>query len=1095
MVGVFHKSISLFMVYLVLSLVFFIANSSAYVDGVVTGEKNVPNMRASYDITRLSLETNNDVYFRLENLTINMTCTEGFGVFNCNHTFSSDFKEGGEYSIVVYENDSYQGEIDHNISFMVDGNPPTINSFNLETSQGGLIVSYSLTDTAYTGTNTCSGIRKISISVDGLILYTNNVVENTCFKSDQFFAPLQNISGEVNFYMVVEDGVGNIRESEPILLDVDFFPPFIENNLQVLNGNRTVDVIGARNQVAPIVRLEFNVQEMDISNVVVDASEFSADPIRSNQYKSMTAYCNLISDSTQKCVVSGITLNPSNEIVNLYVNATDSNGNIARKTLQKTFTVVDENPVSIYLGPSEEHCFEDLCYVGNTVNKIALRLDNVEADMYNSRLFLDSSFFNPNIARVPAINCNESGLSVECQFILPVNVDQTGVIRTLSLLHPATDSVGNLIRGEVTKNVIVDADIPVNVTNIYSSSTCPVYGETLKLNINVTDIVSPKLFIKTNILNATEEKEFSNICRKEDNFKCQLSISSFISSSFTENITIGVEDLGGNVLEIPYTLEVCEGENNVTPNFISSLEIGHVPRIDKRVATYMPVKTFIPFKPIISSNSVEILEIQHDGCYGSDYLAYDVQGAYILNKRSENPIMVVPIGGNRELLPDEIPVNCTLKFFMRKGNVRYLEPEEQLLYVDLESYNLELGRVDEAVQTKIDSLKGDIRSLDKKIDRGKKIHTILGFICAIAKTINFVKSVLAAVKGVVYGVAVAFAWAGSDSWYVPTCKGLDKIQKSLDKIWPIGKNKGADLFIKFGCFFYECGLCKASSLVSLFSMALPTLGQDYSDHQITFDEDTFTDLWIDEGIASKPKWQPSEFSNSGLYQGARTGFASGSWSQTGSALDNIFGTPGNSVKDLVENKKPNDIRTRDNLFTENSRNYNNVNDGGWLINPYKSIHFARSCLCYPGILYNYNKARQLKCKAVSCMEENARNGLPITSCEASYDQGMCLYYHSASYKKYGNWGSLWRGAIQSLIAAAPYLAFYMFCASTIRGMNSVDTAGNAECNIALGWKNVACSVSNAIFSIQELMSLQSPYDENPTDVSGTDYCEGLDYSE
>ena len=70
----------------------------------------------------------------------------------------------------------------------------------------------------------------------------------------------------------------------------------------------------------------------------------------------------------------------------------------------------------------------------------------------------------------------------------------------------------------------------------------------------------------------------------------------------------------------------------------------------------------------------------------------------------------------------------------------------------------------------------------------------------------------------------------------------------------------------------------------------------------------------------------------------------------------------------------------------------------FLWDPYKSIHTARSCLFMSGIIYNLRKERQLNCMRRTCIEENAKVGLPIDVCEMQYKERTCLYVESAQWK-------------------------------------------------------------------------------------------------
>lgn len=63
----------------------------------------------------------------------------------------------------------------------------------------------------------------------------------------------------------------------------------------------------------------------------------------------------------------------------------------------------------------------------------------------------------------------------------------------------------------------------------------------------------------------------------------------------------------------------------------------------------------------------------------------------------------------------------------------------------------------------------------------------------------------------------------------------------------------------------------------------------------------------------------------------------------------------------------------------------------WVIDPFKSKAAAQACLCYPGIIYNLKKERQLQCLQKSCYQQLGENGMPIGTCDDVSSVRYCLY--------------------------------------------------------------------------------------------------------
>jgi len=76
-------------------------------------------------------------------------------------------------------------------------------------------------------------------------------------------------------------------------------------------------------------------------------------------------------------------------------------------------------------------------------------------------------------------------------------------------------------------------------------------------------------------------------------------------------------------------------------------------------------------------------------------------------------------------------------------------------------------------------------------------------------------------------------------------------------------------------------------------------------------------------------------------------------------------------------------------------------EGQWIWNPYKSIHYATSTLCMPAIVYNLKKEKQIKCMYRNCLMNHMTTGLSTTKCDMAFKERECLYVESAQFKKHG----------------------------------------------------------------------------------------------
>jgi len=168
----------------------------------------------------------------------------------------------------------------------------------------------------------------------------------------------------------------------------------------------------------------------------------------------------------------------------------------------------------------------------------------------------------------------------------------------------------------------------------------------------------------------------------------------------------------------------------------------------------------------------------------------------------------------------------------------------------------------------------------------------------------------------------------------------------------------------------------------------------------------------------------------------------------------------------------------------------------WIYDPYRSIHYATACLCLPGYVFNLEKERQLKCMYRTCLQGNAKVGLPTDTCEYAYKERECLYIESAQYKEHGYLGgwldSLWDTLIQNLPSIVLGLAYSATCQEYIRDSGTMCQAPS-EAGPLYSTRNVMCAVLGTATSLVELADFIDggfSFGDYEHTLDGTDYCSG-----
>lgn len=73
-------------------------------------------------------------------------------------------------------------------------------------------------------------------------------------------------------------------------------------------------------------------------------------------------------------------------------------------------------------------------------------------------------------------------------------------------------------------------------------------------------------------------------------------------------------------------------------------------------------------------------------------------------------------------------------------------------------------------------------------------------------------------------------------------------------------------------------------------------------------------------------------------------------------------------------------------------------DAGSYMNPKDSIVLSMLTFCVPGIIYNLEKYRQIKCQYIDCLQNEVPQGIPISACDAVQSQETCKYFVGEIFK-------------------------------------------------------------------------------------------------
>lgn len=822
----YTKHFALFAIYLIISLVFFSAQALAAINYRVSGEALVNKWRKADDITIFYVNASANVSIEISpNQWRPMICTQqGNNSVSCEY-FLDRNTLGPTVSNVTWKlKQESEPAYYANATIKVDRIPPKIERLNITKIDTALKVSYSVKDYSHQNRPDCSGLDYISYVV-GTEADTIEFNTTTC----QYNGTV--IFNESGFYqedfvikIIAKDRLNDPTENTTIIT-LDLSGPDIQEEWQIMHGGQPIEIFSS-NPNAPTIKYDVVIfiddPKLDINKVRGDLSGLHINPVIKNSLKNKQATCIKETENTYKCIFSEIPIKPATADLKISVNAYDKSNNFANETLQKTVTLLNDAGQVKYIGPLKEHCTASLskCYTAPGPKKFV-----GEISLGSNFSFLLFGFSTETTPKVGPCFLKED--KWECVYTYNVpNVSQLKVF----IPESSTDIYGNkLIYTE--RSVLVDSIPPVIIGNITSNlPSCAVASDTLELTLIAKESKSDVLKIHVNTTGLTGAEQTNGTCEKtvNDEWSCTLSITGFVTEHPPEVRKVIVEDLAGNKAEKDFKFEVCAEDENAVPNIITKIKPENDISVDRRTASILPVKTYVPLK--ITKATGTIIEMTVDNCQGEDENGFNVldDGHYFIDDT-----LVLYIGFDGAQLPEEeFDINCTINARVRVGNKIYQKPEVESFIIKAKPYNNPLGIMDSAVMKKIESEKSALRDLDGKIKLWGAINRVFNTLCSLATIIVKINNILQLLKSVIYAICTVMAatvvLAGvAESIWEWAGDVLNTIDRSVQYyVWPTNILSGSTYgnIIKYTCLIYTCQHYKVSGLIEIGSAIVDLIG-------------------------------------------------------------------------------------------------------------------------------------------------------------------------------------------------------------------------------------------------------------------------------
>ncbi|MBW3001260.1 hypothetical protein KY341_05260, partial [Candidatus Woesearchaeota archaeon] len=800
------KLIALLMIYLVISLTFFsslvfasIFKAEAYGD-----TDKVPGITRSDDTlvinTRSTMKCSVKADFT-NNTYESMTCIQPATAWECTYTHPIT-NVTGKVSATVKEDVS---QSEKNVEAYVDNLGPKISSFTPTSLKNKVKASYAITDQANQYfLNKCSGIEKVELILNRQVINTTNHLVGQCSVSGFLIGTIPNFIGKVNASLKAYDYVGLVANTSESQVFIDTVPPKISSSAQVYQAGtkEVVSKISTNSSRVIDVDVEVVVEE-DTMSVSASGNFSELDKTRSKDQSGVSADCLRQGwNNTHICTFKNIKLSPASSSTRCTVKATDQMDNSANQSLVLSFTVVNDAGSVTRLGPALDKCYQDTCYLKSGANEITAEIST-------------SSSFNESKVR---IEDTQAACTYNQTWVCTADVSSFSGKLNLE----GFDDLGNHLTAESDLIIVIDSTPPNILGEINTTPECPTSTETLYITFNVTEAQSLGVTASAYTLGISSDNESKASCVQigtSNNWACTLSISNLKAQEINTNLNLVVEDFAGNQLIKSVPVSICVELAQVPVLIDKIITKGKLPKIDRRTASRITVKTPLSLEIIKKNKDVEITQTTIVDCSDTPGMAGQ---AYMMNDEDLKPILIIPLKYDEEWDEDDkVKVNCTQEFMIKHGNKIYTLPEEEHITAELEVFNQPLGTLNESYQKKVDEIKKQIIRLDKQIDKYAKVYTYLGTLCNLAEGIAKVNQVLQSLKSALWGLCVALEPLGIGEviWNTvnPFLSGIENFVDSFT--WPQGwvptGGNTVGLLLKGTCAIYTCKLYDFNTYVDI----------------------------------------------------------------------------------------------------------------------------------------------------------------------------------------------------------------------------------------------------------------------------------------
>ena len=792
----------------------------------------------------------------------------------------------------------------------------------------------------------CSGIKSVHLhSTDGSLDSLFEYGENYCSATENLNIDVSTIpEGDYTVTVDATDYMDNTKSTE-FTFTVDRSAPSFSNIRLLDDNNNEITYIGLNPIQVTLVA------ETDLDLTMATGNFYGLNNIE--EYKNKQGQCG-VELGQMICRWNIVIKQSSYGDQLLRFTGTDETGNSNTQDITKNIErdVTGPKPLSI----TTSTISLNQKFLRRNNNTITATLSETGIGLDAEDILLDlSSIGGPN--NLAADSCNQGWVCIwnNLNFVAPDGTYDIGVS------IDSTDILGNLLIDQIRENIILDSSAPqiVSITvnsiggGLINYDEFTTYGDSFEIIAQIYDtgtLLDAYGDFTAAISGATQVQ--ADDCDDLGNgiWECTWITSPIDSTSYVnDNIRLTFSDYLGNTAKYEKGIIVYAIEQSYVDHWTNSVTCSpHM--IDREVTSLIDQRIYCQ---VNLQGNAEILSLNLDDCTGDDSAKY-VRSEELINGDTTSPLIKLTLH-SADIESNQLSLSCPLIIMSQAGNSVTSVPELEEVRINIPFYNSPLGEYGENVQEKIDDAIDDATGGIWGIITGiNKIVFYSERICSLITTINNVASLFRMVGAIgkttgeimekyppTTAAGVAMKEAGESKLTVS-----EYINQDIKTMW-LGGQGTATQGINTYCKFISCRLF-------------------------------FDDVgWAGDFGDSVGGWQRGVMNYANVV-------ATGGGAKI-PLLDIQFGGQGVNAYTTTQTDERGGVAPGSLL------------QGGKL-NPKDSLIMSALTLCIPGIAYNLDKYRQIKCMYADCLQTSVETGVPISACEESKEYETCKYVYGELFQ-------------------------------------------------------------------------------------------------